>query len=110
MTYNTSLDNADLAIIEYDTVGVSLNIHIDDYYAMNSSYAARDISYVTNQGSQDLVTVLTAYDASAYYVGSFKRKFSTGDVNRDSDVQSSYENTYCFIYGNSQAFTSFTQN
>ena len=57
---------------------------------MNSSYAARDSTYVVNQGSQDLVTVMTAYDASAYYVGSFKRKYSTGDVNRDTNVQSSY--------------------
>ena len=83
MTYNTSLVNADLAIVEYDTVGVNLDIHIHDYYATSASSAATDSSYVVNQGSPDLVTVLTAYDASAYFVGSFKRKFSTGDVNRD---------------------------
>ena len=85
-------------------------MHIDDYYAVNSTSAARDISYVVNQGSQDLVTVLTAYNPASYFVGSFKRKFSTGDVNRDTDVQSSYENTYCFIYGDAQAFSTFVQN
>lgn len=90
MTYNTSLVNADLAVVEYDTVGVNLDIHIDDYYATSTTSAARDISFVANQGSQDLVTVLTAYNPTSYYVGSFKRKFATGDINRDTDVQSSY--------------------
>jgi len=75
MTYNTSLVNADLAMIQYHTVGVSLDIHIDDYYATSASSAAKDNNYVVNQGSQDLVTVLTAYDSSAYFVGSFKRKY-----------------------------------
>jgi hypothetical protein len=109
MTYSNSLVNADLAIVEYSTVGVSLDVHIDDYYATSATSAARDISYVTNQGSQDILTVMTAYDASAYFVGSFKRKYSTGDVNRDVIVTSG-DNTYCFIYGNALAFSTFTQN
>jgi hypothetical protein len=109
MIYNDSLVNADLAIIQYSTVGVNLDIHIDDYYATSATSAARDSTYAVNQGSQDVVTVLTAYDSSAYFVGSFKRKFSTGDTNRDFVVVSD-ANEYCFIYGNALAFSSFVQN
>ena len=109
MIYNNSLVNADLAIIEYSTIGVSLDIHIDDYYATSPTSAARDSTYSVNQGSQDVVTVLTAYDSSAYFVGSFKRKFSTGDTNRDFIVNSN-DNQYCFIYGNALAFSTFAQN
>ena len=109
MIYNDSLVNADLAIIQYNTVGVNLDIHIDDYYATSATSAAKDNTYTINQGSQDVVTVLTAYDSSAYFVGSFKRKFSTGDTNRDFVVVSN-ANKYCFIYGNALAFSSFVQN
>lgn len=73
--YNTSFSNADLAVVQYTTIGIKLDIQIKDYYAVNSSFANLDDKYTINQGSQDLVTVLTAYDSSAYFVGSFKRKF-----------------------------------
>ena len=110
MQYSTSLVNSDLAVVQYTTVGVSLDIQIGDYYSVNTSFADKDNNFVLAQGSQDLVTVLTAYDASSYYVGTFKRKFETGDVNRDQIVTEG-ANTYCFIYGNALAFTtSFTQN
>ena len=109
MTYNNSLVNADLAIVQYTTIGVSLDIHIDDFYATSPTSAARDNTYAINQGSQDVVTVLTAYDSSAYFVGSFKRKFSTGDIHRDFNVTNN-ANQYCFIYGNALAFTTFVQN
>jgi hypothetical protein len=106
--YNTSLINVDMALIEYSTEGVNLDIHINDYYAVSSSSAAKDNTYVVQQGSQDVVSVLTAYDATSYFVGSFKRKYSTGDTNRDQIITSN-ENTYCFIFGNSLAFSSFVQ-
>lgn len=109
MTYSNNLVNADLAVVAYDTVGVNLDIHIDDYYATSASSAARDITYTVNQGSQDLVTVLTAYNSASYFVGSFKRKYSTGDVNRDVVVTSN-DNQYCFIYGDAPAFNTFVQN
>ena len=108
VVYNTSLVNADLAIIEYTTVAVSLDIHIRDYFSVDASSAARDSTYASNQGSQDVVTVLTAYNPASYLVGSFKRKFSTGDVNRDTDIVSN-ENNYCFIYGDGLAFSAFAQ-
>ena len=76
---------------------------------MNSSYAAKDNSYTPNQGSQDVVTVLTAYDSSSYFVGSMKRKFKTGDVNRDTDIVNDV-NTYCVIYGPELAFSTFSQS
>ncbi len=110
MQYNINLINSDLAVVQYTTVGVSLDIQIGDYYSVNSSFADKDNNFVIGQGSQDLVTILTAYDPSSYYVGTFKRKFQTGDVNRDEIVVEG-ENTYCFIYGNALAFsTSFTQS
>jgi hypothetical protein len=109
MTYNTGFSNADLAIVQYTTVGVNLDIQINDLYSVNSSFADYDQNFVVNQGSQDLVTVLTAYDPTSYLVGSFKRKFQTGDVNRDQIVTDK-ANTYCFIYGNALAFSSFIQN
>lgn len=107
MFYNTSFTNADLAVVQYTTVGISLDIQIKDYFAVNASYAQLDESFKVNQGSQDLVTVLTAYNSSAYFVGSFKRKFMTGDVNRDQ-ILADKDNTYCFMYGNALAFTNFT--
>lgn len=106
--YSDSLNNNDLSIIQYNTQGVSLDIHIGDYYIVNSSYAATDGSFLINQGGNDISTVLTAYDSSAYIVGSYKRKFQTGDINRDIIV-SSGTNNFCFIYGNSLAFSSFVQ-
>ena len=83
MLYNTSFNYADMALIQYTTIGVNLDIQIKDYYAVNASFSNADDKYVVGQGSQDLMTVLTAYDSSSYFVGSFKRKFLTGDVNRD---------------------------
>ncbi len=86
MLYNTNFTNADMALIQYTTVGVKLDIQISDYFAVNSSFSNADDKYVTGQGSQDLKTVLTAYDSTSYFVGSFKRKFLTGDVNRDQNI------------------------
>lgn len=50
---------------------------------VSASSANADLLYTIGQGSNDVFKVLTAYDSSAYMVGSFKRKFSTGDTNRD---------------------------
>jgi len=73
--YSNSLSNNDLAIIQYDTEGVSLDIHIGDYYTLNNSYANTDASFIINQGSNDVMTVMTAYNSASYMVGSYKRKF-----------------------------------
>lgn len=107
--YNDSMTNSDMAVIQYNTVGVILDIHINDFYVVNSSYAQDDSNYVIGQGSSDVMSVLTAYDSSNYFVGSFKRKYSTGDVNRDT-ILSSGVSTYCVIYGTSLAFSTFTQS
>lgn len=40
-------------------------------------------------------------------VGLYKRKFLTGDNNRDIDI-SAGENTFCFLLGDAFAFTDFT--
>jgi hypothetical protein len=106
--YSNSLVNNDMAIIQYKTVGVVLDLNINDYYVVSATSAASDYSYVVNQGNNDCETVLTAYDSSAYFVGSYKRKFYTGDTNRDV-VLNNGPNTYCFIYGDALAFTTFKQ-
>ncbi len=49
---------------------------------------------------------MTAYDSSSYMVGSYKRKYETGDTNRD-DILVNGASTYCVIYGNSLAFSSY---
>lgn len=98
-----------MAVIQYNTVGISLDIHINDFYVVNASYALDDRNYVTGQGSNDVLSVLTAYDSSNYLVGSYKRKYSTGDSNRDV-VLSSGASRYCVIYGTSLAFSTFTQS
>lgn len=108
MTYSNTLTNNDLAIIEYDTIGVELDIHISDYYSINSSFAGTDYSFTVNQGNNDISTVMTAYDPTGYMIGSFKRKLATGDINRDIDVPSG-DNTFCVIYGTSLAFSTFSQ-
>lgn len=107
--YGDSMSNSDMAVIQYNTVGVSLDIHINDFYVVNSSYALDDRNYVISQGSSDVLSVLTAYDSSNYFVGSFKRKYSTGDANRDV-ILSSGASTYCVIYGTSLAFSTFSQS
>lgn len=106
--YSNSLVNADMALAEYSTEVVELDIHIKDFYSVNNSYAAKDDTFVVQQGSQDVVEVLKAYDPTSYFVASFKRKYSTGDVNRDQNVASG-PNTYCFIFGDALAFSSFQQ-
>ncbi len=40
--YNDSTANSDMAIIQYNTVGVKLDVHIDDFYAVSSSSADYD--------------------------------------------------------------------
>lgn len=86
--YNTSFTNADMALIEYSTIGVRLDLHILDYYAVSSTFADKDDAFASQQGSQDVVLVLSAYDSTQYLVGSMKRKYETGDINRDSIISS----------------------
>jgi hypothetical protein len=108
ISYLDSQNNVDMTLIEYTTVGISLDIHIDDYFIVNANSAKGDLEYTELQGNNDVVKIMSAYDSSKYLVGSFKRKFSTGDLNRDN-ILINEANTFCFIYGNSLAFTTFTQ-
>ena len=43
-----------MAVIQYTTQGVQLDIHIDDFYVVNNSFANTDLSYVDQQGSNDV--------------------------------------------------------
>jgi hypothetical protein len=104
VAYSQGLVNNDMAIIQYNTVNNKLDLHISDNFITNSSFANFDSSYVINQGGDDITTIMTAYDPNLYVVASYKRKFSTGDINRDIVVNSG-DNIFCLYYGNSLAFT-----
>jgi len=67
-------------------------------YAETSIFAKEDQLYVQKQGGKDIVKIYGAYDSTGYFVASYKRKWSTGDVNRDTILQGG-ESRYCFIYG-----------
>ena len=43
-----------------------------------------DLSFTQQQGNNDVIKIMSAYDSSSYFVASYKRKFSTGDLNRDN--------------------------
>lgn len=60
------------------------------------------------QGGNDVVKVYGAYDETGYFAASYKRKFSTGDVNRDMIIEGG-ESRFCLIYGNSLAYVGFAQ-
>ena len=50
-TYSNSLVNNDMAIIQYKTIGVKLDVHVNDYFIVNSTFADNDKNFVTGQGS-----------------------------------------------------------
>ncbi len=78
-----------------------------DMYIMNNSYALKDIDYVVNQGGTDVFQNLGGASDGEYMVSLFKRKFKTGDNNRDINITSG-SNVYCFYLGSSWAYTNFT--
>jgi hypothetical protein len=77
-------------------------------FAPNSSFAQQDQLYVINQGSNDVIKIYGAFSSTSYFIASYKRKLSTGDVNRDSIITDK-ANRFCFIYGNGLAYSSFAQ-
>lgn len=77
-------------------------------WAETSISAKEDQSYTVNQGGNDVVKIYGAYDSSSYLIASYKRKWSTGDLNRDI-ILTGGQSRYCFIYGNSLSFLAFTQ-
>lgn len=78
-----------------------------DMYITNSSYALQDINYVDNQGGTDVFQDLGGATDGGYMVALFKRKFNTGDNNRDINLTAG-ANVYCFYLGSSWAYTNFT--
>ena len=85
-------------MISYEMINYTVQVGTRDMYAETSLLAKEDNLFTKNQGGIDVVKVYGAYDETGYLVASFKRKFSTGDVNRDSIVVDG-ENRFCFIYG-----------
>jgi hypothetical protein len=90
-------------------VNLQLKVQTRDMYAVSASSAKADGLYPVKQGSDDVVKVYGAFDSSSYLIASYKRKFSTGDKNRDEIISNSSANTFCFYYGNSLAYSSFNQ-
>jgi hypothetical protein len=78
-----------------------------DMYITNSSYATEDLNYVINQGGTDVFESLGGAITGGYTVALYKRKFRTGDNNRDLNVTGGV-NTFCFILGKTWAYTNFT--
>ncbi len=108
MTYLDSLTDTDLAMISYETINFKLGIQTRDMYAETSQNAKLDQAYVIKQGGNDVVKVYGSYDPTSYLVASFKRKWSTGDINRDM-ILTGGQSRYCFIYGNSLTYAGFAQ-
>ena len=75
-----------MAMIEYATRDFELKVHIHDSYITDSSLAKDDYDYVTLQGGNDIIRLSGALQSSSYLVSSYKRKFSTGDLNRDNVI------------------------
>ena len=95
-------------MISYEMINYTVQVGTRDMYAETSTSAQEDKSYTVKQGGNDVVKVYGAYNETGYLVASFKRKFSTGDVNRDTIIENG-ESRYCFIYGNALAFDRFVQ-
>ena len=109
VTYEDSLSEVDLTVIDYTTRDFTKEVHIMDMYATNDSYAVDDYDYPLNQGGDDITENLGGVDESQYLIALYKRKFETGDNNRDRNLTSG-TNTFCFILGDDFAYTSFTQS
>lgn len=77
-------------------------------WAETSINAKQDQAYTVKQGGNDVVKIYGAYDPSSYLVASYKRKWSTGDLNRDIVLKGG-QSRYCFIYGNNLQFSGFAQ-
>lgn len=75
-----------MGIVEYATRNFELKVHIHDYFIKNSTSAKNDYDYVDYQGGNDIIRLSGALQSSSYLVASYKRKFSTGDVNRDTVI------------------------
>lgn len=73
----------------------------------NNSFADQDINYVQLQGGNDVFQSLGGALDATYTIALYKRKFRTGDNNRDKNI-SSGANNFCFILGNAWAYTNFT--
>ena len=95
-------------MISYEMINYTVQVATRDMWAETYRVAKGDKEYTVKQGGNDVVKVYGAYDETGYLVASFKRKFSTGDVNRDTILDSG-ESRYCFIYGNSLAYNGFVQ-
>jgi hypothetical protein len=108
ITYEDSLSNVDLTMVDYSTRDFTMELHVLDMYATDSSNAGEDLDYAENQGGSDVFENLGGVDESRYMIALLKRKFQTGDNNRDRNLTSG-ANTFCFILGDDFAFTSFVQ-
>lgn len=78
-----------------------------DMYITNSTFADQDLNYVQLQGGSDVYQNLGGAMDSGYTIALYKRKFRTGDNNRDKNV-SAGSNNFCFILGSAWAYTNFT--
>lgn len=107
VTYVNSLTNTDFTVLEYGYRNFLFQTNIMDMYMVNSTFANQDVNFTVNQGSTDTFLNLGGASTSLYMVGLFKRKFVTGDINRDINVAAG-SNTFCFFLGSSWAYSGNT--
>lgn len=78
-----------------------------DMYITNATYADLDLNYVVGQGGNDIYENLGGVLDEAYTVALYKRKFRTGDNNRDKNITAG-PNQFCFLLGHTWAYVNFT--
>jgi hypothetical protein len=104
VSYINSMTNSDMTIIEFIK-----DVQIRDAWAIGHSAPLNDTEWNPNPGAYDIVKVNGGYDASTYMIASYCRKYSTGDLNRDS-VLTAGNNTFCFVSGESTAMNRTTSS
>lgn len=78
-----------------------------DMFIVNGTYVKKDIDFVQNQGGTDVFQNLGGASDTEYMVALYKRKFKTGDNNRDINVTNG-NNVYCVYLGTSWNYINFT--
>jgi hypothetical protein len=93
ISYKNSMTNADMAQIEY-----LKDVMIYDLYSTGHTAPLNDTQWVPNPGANDIVKIMGGFDSESYIIASFCRKYATGDVNRDEELEAG-EKTFCFVAG-----------
>lgn len=83
ISYRRNMTNSDMALVEYFR-----DVNIYDIYSTGHTAPLNDTDFAPfdGQGANDIIKINGGYDATKYFIGSYCRKYSTGDTNRDEDL------------------------